>query len=194
LGPIDLKCVSTVESYADGQVSREEAEATREAAISSSSQVGPWTDAPGVLLPQAVLHASWVDGSPETPASNDYLWDVMQSAQCVARAVHTFTGPAPFNLDEILPDVGESRQQAALLRDIIGNPFQHVTIDPTWRTGTVTKLAQAIYDERAFDRMPILADALEEAGCTDATILDHCRQPGEHVRGCWLVDLLLGKK
>ena len=62
-----------------------------------------------------------------------------------------------------------------------------------WNGGTIHHLAQAIYDERAFDRLPILADALEDAGCTDAAILDHCRQPGEHVRGCWVVDLLLGK-
>jgi len=58
----------------------------------------------------------------------------------------------------------------------------------------VVKLAESIYDERAFDRMPILADALEEAGCANADILAHCRQPGEHVRGCWAVDLILGKE
>ena len=58
----------------------------------------------------------------------------------------------------------------------------------------MVKFAQAIYDDRDFDRLPILADALEEAGCTNADILAHCRQPGEHVRGCWVVDLLLGKE
>ncbi len=62
-----------------------------------------------------------------------------------------------------------------------------------WNGGTVQKVAQSIYDERAFDRMPILADALEEAGCTNQDILGHCRQPREHVRGCWVVDLLLGE-
>jgi hypothetical protein len=55
-------------------------------------------------------------------------------------------------------------------------------------------LAQGIYDERAFERLPILADALEDAGCTDAAILVHCRGPGPHVRGCWVVDLILGKQ
>jgi hypothetical protein len=58
-------------------------------------------------------------------------------------------------------------------------------------TRTVTNLAQAIYDDRAFDRMPILADALEDAGCTNQDILNHCRKPGVHVRGCWAVDLIL---
>jgi hypothetical protein len=80
------------------------------------------------------------------------------------------------------------------LRDVFGNPFRPVTVNPTWQTATVVSLAQAIYDERAFDRMPILADALEDAGCTNADVLNHCRQPGEHVRGCWVVDLLLGKQ
>jgi hypothetical protein len=91
----------------------------------------------------------------------------------------------------------ETREQCALLRDIFGKPFRHVTIPPAvvaWNDGTVQKIAQAIYDERAFDRMPILADALEESGCTNTDILNHCRLPGEHVRGCWVVDLILGKE
>lgn len=90
----------------------------------------------------------------------------------------------------------EREAQASLVRCIFG-PISHPTsLDPawlSWNDGTVRKLAQASYDERAFDHLPILADALEEAGCTDADILSHCRQPGEHVRGCWVVDLLLGK-
>ncbi len=84
-----------------------------------------------------------------------------------------------------------------LLRHIIGNLFRPARIDPTlllWNDGTVRKIAQAIYDERAFERLPILADALEDAGCDNADILNHCRQPGVHVRGCWVVDLLLGKQ
>ena len=62
-----------------------------------------------------------------------------------------------------------------------------------WNDGTLVRIAQAIYDNRAFDRLPILADALEDAGCDNADILAHCRGPGPHVRGCWVVDLLLGK-
>jgi hypothetical protein len=89
----------------------------------------------------------------------------------------------------------EQAVQCDILRDIFGNPFRpKFAIDSSrlsWNDGIVPKLAQAIYDDRAFDRLPILADALEEAGCTNADILNHCRQPGEHVRGCWVVDLLL---
>ena len=83
---------------------------------------------------------------------------------------------------------------ASLIHDIFGNPFKPVAVDLCWDTSIVKALATAIYEERAFDdRLPILADALEEAGCSDAAILHHCRQPGEHWRGCWVVDLLLGK-
>jgi hypothetical protein len=81
-----------------------------------------------------------------------------------------------------------------LLYDLFGPlPFRPVSADPSWLTSTVVALAEGIYQELAFDRMPILADALQDAGCNNEDILNHCRQPGEHVRGCWVVDLLLGK-
>jgi hypothetical protein len=80
---------------------------------------------------------------------------------------------------------------AALLRDVLGNPFRPVAVDLSWLTSAVVRLAQGIYDDRAFDRLPTLADALEQAGCTDAEILGHCRQPGTHARGCWVVDGVL---
>jgi len=80
-----------------------------------------------------------------------------------------------------------------LLRDIIGNPFRRVTADLRWLTSTAVVLARSIYEERAFDRLPILADALEEAGCDNPDVLAHCRGDGPHVRGCWAVDLVLGK-
>jgi hypothetical protein len=82
----------------------------------------------------------------------------------------------------------------ALIRDAVGDPHRPAALDPAWLTwggGAVRKLAQVIYDERAFDRLPILADALQDAGCANADVLTHCREPAEHVRGCWVVDLLL---
>ncbi len=88
----------------------------------------------------------------------------------------------------------EFMAQAELLRCIFGSlPFRPVSIVPPWLTPRVLSISKAIYDDRAFDRLPILADALEEAGCDNADILAHCRNPGPHVRGCWVVDLLLGK-
>jgi hypothetical protein len=98
----------------------------------------------------------------------------------------------------------EAPAQAALLRDIVGDPLSFVALGPAWlrwNNGLVRRLAQAVYDERHLPlgtldltRLAILADALEEAGCTDAAILEHCRSAGDHVRGCWVVDLLLGKE
>jgi hypothetical protein len=71
--------------------------------------------------------------------------------------------------------------------------FCHITFKPSWLTSTVLSLASGIYFEKAFDPMPILADALQDADCDNEDMLNHCRQPGEHVRGCFVVDLLLGK-
>jgi hypothetical protein len=86
------------------------------------------------------------------------------------------------------------RKQASLLRCIFGNPFRPASLCPSWTTPTVTAFAKSIYKERCFQDLPNLADALEKAGCTDADILNHCRTEGPHVRGCWVVDLLLGKE
>jgi hypothetical protein len=83
-----------------------------------------------------------------------------------------------------------------IARDVFRAILQPVVVDParlSWKANAIPMMAQAIYDDRAFDRLPILADALEEAGCTDADMLGHCRSPGPHVRGCWVLDLLLGK-
>ncbi|HVK15982.1 MAG TPA: hypothetical protein VM533_03475 [Fimbriiglobus sp.] len=85
------------------------------------------------------------------------------------------------------------RSQCDLLRCVLGNPFRPVTAEARWLTSTAVGLAQTIYVERAFDRLPILADALEEAGCDDPDVLSHLRGDGPHVRGCWVVDLVLGK-
>jgi hypothetical protein len=107
-------------------------------------------------------------------------------------AMTTFVGEGvPQARQEWLSDL---RDLSHLLRDIFGNPFRPITVNHSWLTSTVVALATGIYEERAFDRMPILADALQDVGCDNADILNHCRQPGEHVRGCWCVDLLLDKK
>jgi len=88
------------------------------------------------------------------------------------------------------------RDQCRILRDIVGNPFRPVLLDPAWqhwREGTIVQLATAIHDQLGFDALPVLADALEEAGCTNPEVLGHCRGSGPHIRGCWVVDLLIGK-
>ena len=88
----------------------------------------------------------------------------------------------------------EQLLQTHFLRDIFGNPFRPVEFSPAWRTDTAVTLAQQMYDAREFSAMPILADALQDAGCDSDDILDHCRGSGPHIRGCWVVDLVLGKE
>jgi hypothetical protein len=94
----------------------------------------------------------------------------------------------------------QARVQALLLRDIFGNTFRQVRINPCWLSETVVAFARTAYEDRNLpagtldvDRLKVLADALEDAGCDNADILEHCRGPGPHVRGCWVVDLILGK-
>jgi hypothetical protein len=146
-----------------------------------SSLDGVFLSASAVLLDAAFARSPY-------EASN--VWHAKTRARSVSRkAVELF--PA-----------GEARSrheqfQCDLLRDIFGDPFSSSSVDAVWLTwngGTVPKLAQVIYDIRTFERQPILADALEEAGCADAAILGHLRGPGPHVRGCWVLDLLLGKQ
>ena len=91
-------------------------------------------------------------------------------------------------------EAGELHAQANMVRDIFCNPFRPISLDSSLLTPTVVALAQAIYNDRAFDRMPELADALHGAGCDDDEILKHCRESGPHVRGCWVMDLVLGKE
>jgi hypothetical protein len=84
--------------------------------------------------------------------------------------------------------------QCHLLRDIFGNPVRPATVKAAWLTPIVTALAHTIYDEPAFDRLPVLADALEEAGCDDEDLLTHCRHERVHARGCWVLDALTGRE
>jgi hypothetical protein len=106
------------------------------------------------------------------------------------------------NVEEGAADSGyltvpQLRAQAAeRFRCLCGNPFRPVDLDPAWLTwngGCVRDLAAAIYRDRAFDRLPILADALEDAGCVNADLLTHLRGPGPHVLGCWALDLITGR-
>jgi len=160
------------------------------------------------LLPASLLDrlAGEAEEAFEDTATGYYKGDVTTAA--VAGAASYASSPhldvnvllnAMGSAAEAFPDgeAAERCNQAAILRDTFGNPFRSVALDLsclTWEGGTVAKLAQGIYDERAFAHLPILADALEEAGCDNADILAHCRSGGEHVRGCWVVDLLLNKK
>jgi hypothetical protein len=116
------------------------------------------------------------------------------AVQCAVQPDGQVTGGQAMDWVRMLGPQSQTKPwQCDIIRDMFGNPLRPATIHPSWRSNNVIALAQAIYTDRAFDRLPILADALEDAGCDNADILNHCRQPGEHVRGCWVVDLVLGK-
>lgn len=120
---------------------------------------------------------------------------VVELHKAVGRSVNMLA-----NLEGRFGDISpEEGQQwlfavAETLRDVFGNPFRPVSFDSAWRIAEVTALAQSIYNERRFSDLPVLADAIEKAGCTDRQLLGHLRSGGPHVRGCWAVDLLLDKK
>jgi len=130
------------------------------------------------------------------------------AAQAVAQAVRTtaltaLPGMTPAQRGVALTAAaaaavrrGEKKAQRELLRDLFGNPFRPVYVQPAWREwngGTLVQVARVIYEERRFGDLGVLADALEEAGCGAGELLAHCRSPGPHVLGCWAVDALLQK-
>src|SRR5262249_35678037 len=137
------------------------------------------------------------DADTELLYSRDDGWDQPEFfAACVA----TWSAHAPQERDypsmvaQLATAVVAAQRVADYARDVFGNPFRPVSFGPRWRTPAAAGVASAVYDERAFDRLPVLADALEDAGCSDAEVLAHLRSVGPHVRGCWALDLALGKE
>ena len=115
---------------------------------------------------------------------SDPFWNVTHQIRHAVRAAGS----------EEYADAFEAKLCSAL-RDVFGNPFRAPpALSPDWRTDTVVALARQMYEAREFGAMPILADALQDAGCTGEDVLNHCRDANvTHVRGCWVVDLVLGK-
>jgi hypothetical protein len=189
--PHSRKAVQTAERFADGRVGAralwnaycQAEDALDESAIEWSSI--HWDDIPDA--------ASWTTTD-----------DIRDCAVNIAGVVAANVGLDPES-GVITLDLPEEKQekaaQAHLLRDLFGNPFRPVALDSAWLSPTVTALAQAAYEERTLPsgelepaRLAVLADALEEVGCTEAAVLDHLRGPGPHVRGCWAVDLVLARR
>jgi hypothetical protein len=169
--PQSRKAVEVVARFADGEATDEERLAAIAAADSDYYGRFGTRETPG--------------GWPENPVVAAGYYDAGLAALCAAgsaaEAEASSSRPLPFT-------------QIALLRCGFGNPFSPIAVDPSWLTSAVVGLARAIYDGRAFDLMPILADALQDGGCANDDVLNHCRNDGVHVRGCWVVDLLLGKE
>jgi hypothetical protein len=178
--------IEASERFADGQSSRNELRSIR-------SQLGARGGYSAAWAANNALHAVLENGADIAASraaiySADFLYYFTDEQKSL-----TDTGSRE---EAVAAREVERTELTCVLRDIFDNPFRPVAINPAWvawNDGTVQKIAQAIYDERAFDRMPILADALEEAGCTNQDMLAHCRSGGEHVRGCWAVDLILGR-
>jgi hypothetical protein len=115
----------------------------------------------------------------------------LPNAQFTAYALAWANGDRTFDGEDLRNS--RFRLLEAIFRDLVGNPFQPVPFDTRWRTLDVLGLARAIDEDSAFGRLPILADALMDAGCWDETIVGHCRASGSHTRGCWLIDLILDR-
>jgi hypothetical protein len=143
------------------------------------------------------------NGSPQVYAANAAKCAASLLPIDVATAIETATIAAcapgkPVDAWSRSKVPAEQKKQCDLLRCIFGNPFHRTaSITPKVRKsnqGAVLRIARKIYDEHRFEDLPRLADALEAAGCTSADLLDHCRANHEHVRGCWVVDLVLNLK
>src|SRR5262249_41755540 len=181
------RALDVAERYADGLASLSELRRARGVVVKASDHIEEyeWSEDKQGLL-HALNAVSWATLQREPPDPPAYL------AGCAA------PGAENASVWEGSPEAEVHASQSALLRDILGPlPFRPVTVPLSvlrWDNGTVVRLAQAIYFERRFGDLPILADALEEAGCGDSDILTHCRAAGSHVRGCWVIDLLLEKE
>jgi hypothetical protein len=165
------RAVEAAEKFADGLITEDELAAARAATASFAKEAGTRvTSGANAAAYAAVCEPAW---EAAWRAREYALWHVQKK-----------TGdPISFG-----------RKSSELFRDIFVYPSHPVSINPAWRNwhnGLVVSMAQQMYKERRFGDLPILADALEEAGCSDDAILTHCRQPGEHVRGCWVIDLIL---
>jgi len=175
--------VQMAEELADAQTTESEVMAEIEK-ISTDDDLYGHASTPAEFARVAAFNSCY--GSAEGDAAGNASW-----AQFLATCPNS-----TLSADYVTREQGwalEKLPQAAFLRDVFGSlPFRPVILEPAY--SAVEKLAETIYQDRAFDLLPILADALEDAGCTNADILNHCRQPGEHVRGCCVIDLLTGRQ
>lgn len=186
-------CVELAERFVDGQASEQEVGETWDRFL-AAADTETLEDFPGFDSYEAIRNlVCFVDPT----ASLQIASEVAEGVGGFAAQAVPVAPPATWSDARTQSNQrarrAERNVQVKLLRDIFGNPFRPTTIDSAWVTSSVVELTRVIYEDRAFARMLELADALENEGCTNADILAHCRQLGGHVRGCWVVDLILGK-
>jgi hypothetical protein len=177
--PRSRLAVEIAEGFADGEATQSE---LREAFIAASAAVEDCRDFSPFSENQAI--AAFLTAARNI---NESATKIPESEDAIEIAAHVWS----YAVDS---ELSRPVKQEILLHDIFGNPFRHMTFDPSWRTDDTVGIATKMYYERNFDAMPILADALEDARCDNLDILNHCREPGVHVRGCWVVDLVLDKE
>jgi hypothetical protein len=180
------EAVNVAELFADGMVSEQEVETAGAEAHTAMRESVLARQAGGYTVPEMYTHsvrAAWFTTIPEEFIDVEAALAIVSANSLIARDLSSPLGSRE----------SEKAVCSSTLRDIFGNPFRPVAFDPSWRTSTAVALASQMYESRDFAAMPILADALQDAGCDSADILDHCRGAGPHVRGCWVVDLVLGK-
>ncbi len=175
------KAVEAAEQYAEGIIGDDELSKAHNAATRSGR---PWTPA-GV----AARWTAW----PKWVFAGSAMAAAVARVASISMAYHTARSSRKSKRWKAARNA-ERDVQCTILRDVIGNPFRTENLDSVGRNRTVKEIAEIIYAERAFDRLSMLGDALEDAGCTSDDMLNHCRQPGVHVRGCWTLDLILNKK
>ncbi len=167
------KTVEVAERYSDGLASGEQLQAAHQVVLANreSDDLAIYF----LNIYAGVASAVMVENAYTVAMQSDYAARTAPNAQTI------------INADRL--------ERCGLLRDIFSNPFRPVAFDPEWRTSTAVAVAQGMYESRDFSAMPILADALQDAGCDNDNILNHCRDAnGVHVRGCWVVDLVLSKE
>lgn len=141
----------------------------------------------------AAPKGSLIKGTYTSTRRPNHLPIASQAERAVIGAACTDPWEAAWQTARMAENLLGEGGRVALIRDIFNNPFRSVVIGPTWRSSAVKELGRVIYDERAFGRMPDLADALQSAGCSNTAVLNHCRGPGPHAQGCWVVNLVLAK-
>ena len=172
-------------------------------AVACSRRMWDWIDTPGRMAVEVAERFADGSAGPEElraarlacqGAGSQAAWYAAATNPAIAaRNAARSAQAGAANHPLVGSEVDELLAQAQLLREIFGNRLPHSSAEPSWLTPSVVTMAQAIYDQRAFDRLPEIACVLEDAGCANQEIFGHCRGPGPHYRGCWVVDTLLGR-
>jgi hypothetical protein len=198
LDPGTRAAVVVAERFADGAAEEAERRSAHEA-IPRLCHGEDVTDPANVAAFAAEAAACAAFGRDDYPPIPTYATTCAIAAACASADAAAFAaGASAEGGEKVAEEIADwvyaegLRHCSGLVRDLFGDPFRPVVVEPGWLTPEAVDLARSMYDTRAFDRLPELADVLAAAGCAEGRILDHCRTQRDHVRGCWVVDAILG--